>query len=260
MLGRHTTNHDAIPRSLSADYSSKECLSDREIHGMYSLFSQYYDGTSYDEFICDLNTKTGAIILRDMKQQVKGFSTQEIREVSFLQKRYTIIFSGDTIVDHHYWGQQALNYEWLKFTGKVYREMTTEKLYWFLIVKGHRTYRYLQAFYRSFYPSITLESQFPAKELLDYLAREKFAENYCDESGLIIFPKAKSRLKKSWAIIPEKDIHRPNVKYFLQKNPDYKRGNELACLCELVPENHRSFAQRIFLGSGHAATLMDEKT
>jgi hypothetical protein len=34
------------------------------------------------------------------------------------------------------------------------------------------------------------------------------------------------------AAIREKDLANPHIKYFLQRNPDWQRGDELVCLGE----------------------------
>ena len=41
------------------------------------------------------------------------------------------------------------------------------------------------------------------------------------------------------------------MRFFLEKNPGYARGNELVCVAELAPENMKGLAQRLLLeGSG----------
>jgi hypothetical protein len=60
------------------------------------------------------------------------------------------LFSGDTIISHHHWGEQELAHAWCYFAGQIKRQCPELPLYWFLIVKGHRTYRYLPAFTRRF--------------------------------------------------------------------------------------------------------------
>ncbi|MEH6528131.1 MAG: hypothetical protein V7723_18850 [Sneathiella sp.] len=234
---------------LKASYQTLQSIEPDDFFAMYSLFSRYYDGTSLEEFSEDFKVKSGAIILRDGTGSIQGFSTQEISEFAFENERYTVIFSGDTIVDHHHWGQQALNYEWMRFTGVTSRNMNTEKLYWFLIVKGHRTYRYLQAFYKNFYPAYNLDTNEMDQKLLHFLAADKYKQNYCANSGVVKFAAAKCRLKDEWAEIPLKDRPRPAVQYFLKRNPGYQRGDELACLCQLSAENHRPFVRRLFLNA-----------
>src|SRR3546814_15004539 len=54
--------------------------------------------------------------------------------------------------------------------------------------------------------------------------------------------------------IPEKDRRRPDVLFFLQRNPGYDQGDELVCLTELSLENQNPLAARIF-AAGYARGL-----
>src|SRR4030095_16178745 len=63
-----------------------------------------------------------------------------------------VLYSGDTVVDREHWGQQALSFAWVRHLGVLAQRFPRERLVWFLLVKGHRTYRYLHVFARTFFP------------------------------------------------------------------------------------------------------------
>ena len=120
---------------------------------MYDLYGRYYDATSFglvrirsdatriSSSCC--GTTTGAVV---------GFSTLAILSTEIDGRRLRAIYSGDTIIERAHWGTQALAFTWLRFAGSVKAQVPDCPLYWFLIVKGHRTYRYLSAFSIDFYP------------------------------------------------------------------------------------------------------------
>jgi hypothetical protein len=81
---------------------------------------------------------------------------------------------------------------------------------------------------------------------MDMLARERFGEDYDAGRGVISFDAPHGHLKTSWAEIPEKDRSRPEVVFFLERNPGYVHGDELVCLTELAPDNLRPLANRLF--------------
>lgn len=213
---------------------------------MFRLYAHYYGGTSEALFFGDLADKQYAVILRHDDGTLQGFSSIKIWQEDVAGQACRVMYSGDTIVHRDYWGQQALAFTWIRFSGALKSEAPEIPLYWFLLVKGHRTYRYLKAFYRVFYPAHNRPLPLQAKALIDHLAGKKFGEFYSPQSGVVRFPESRGHLKADWAAIPQKDSHRPEVQFFLERNPGYAAGDELVCLTELSRENQNPLAARLF--------------
>jgi len=225
---------------------------------MFTLYEHYYGGTSKTLFFDDLMDKQYAVVLRDDDGTLQGFSSIKVWQEEFAGKRFRIMYSGDTIVHQDHWGQQALAFTWIHFSGALKSEAPDIPLYWFLLVKGHRTYRYLKAFYRVFYPAYNRETPPESKVLIDHLAAEKFGAFYNPGTGIVRFPESRGHLKSDWAEIPEKDRKRPDVRFFLERNPGYAQGDELVCLTELSHDNQAPLAARLFdagYGEGMKAVL-----
>lgn len=221
---------------------------------MFRLYDRFYGGTSEELFLHDLSDKTYAIVLRDGEGRLQGFSSIKVWDETFRGQPVRIIYSGDTIVHRDHWGQQDLVAAWGRLTGAVKAEAPGMPLYWFLLVKGHRTYRYLRTFYRIFYPAHNRPTPADCQALMDQLAGDKFGAFYSRETGVVHFPESRGHLKPELAEIPEKDAARPDVKYFLERNPGYVNGDELVCLTELSHENFNSLATQIF-AAGYDAGL-----
>jgi hypothetical protein len=229
---------------------------------MFALYEQYYGGTNEQLFLDDLSDKQYAVILRDDDGTLQGFSSLKVWEEIFVGQAIRVMFSGDTIVHKDHWGQQALAFTWIHFSGALKSDAPDVPLYWFLLVKGHRTYRYLKTFYRVFYPAHTRSTPPDAKALMDHLAGEKFGTFYKPETGIVHFPQSRGHLKADWAEIPEKDRRRPDVSFFLERNPGYTVGDELVCLTELSQGNQNPLAARLFVAGfdgGLAAALYKDE-
>ena len=84
--------------------------------------------------------------------------------------------SGATIIDSDHWGSQALAFNWIRRAGRLHAEAPDRRLFWFLIVKGHRTYRYLPAFAVAFHPDWRGPDRSDLKRIADHLASGKFDE------------------------------------------------------------------------------------
>jgi hypothetical protein len=244
---------DAIParpvratRQLDATVDPVIALGDRAIGAMFDLYDRYYDATSRQLFEADLRNKDYVVTLREPTGALAGFSTLAVMDAEIDGKPLRAIYSGDTIIDHAHWGTQALAFTWIRFAGTVKAWAPDLSLYWFLIVKGHRTYRYLSAFSVDFYPR--WDRPTPARErgIMDELARGRFADTYDATRGVVSFPCSRGHLKPEWATIEQTEAARPDVAFFLRSNPGYVSGEELVCLTELASDNLRPLARRVF--------------
>jgi hypothetical protein len=211
---------------------------------MAALYLRYYDGSSETLFQSDLNRKSEALLVYSGDELV-GFTTQEVYCRKCLGQQVRVIYSGDTVVDQAHWGQQALAFSWIERAGQLKQEKPDIPLYWFLIVKGHRTYRYLPAFSFKFYPHWSEDSG-DLKSLADALAMGKFGADYNSDKGIVTFAESQGHLKEDYAYPTAEEQSKEAVGFFMRRNPGYLRGHEMVCLCELSEQNLKPMTRRIF--------------
>jgi hypothetical protein len=228
-----------------------------DVSAMYEIFSRYYDCVSLEQFLIDLSEKDCVLMLRNSNGAICGFSTQKVFRVTVEGIPVRAVFSGDTIVDRAYWGEQELGRCWCRYVSSVYWEEPDVPLYWFLISKGYRTYLYLPLFFESFYPNCEVPTPAFEQRVLDTLAAAKFPDHYRPKSGLIEFEQSQGQLKPHLAEIPPRRLRDPHVQFFLKRNPGYASGHELACLAEISPSNMKLFAGRI-LSQAQAAQALHQ--
>jgi hypothetical protein len=233
-------------RQLHATIDDVASLEDRAIGDMFDLYDQYYDATSRALFEADLFTKDHVITLREASGALAGFSTLAVLDAKIGDVPFRAIYSGDTIIDHAHWGTQALAFTWIRFAGALKAGAPALPLYWFLIVKGHRTYRYLSAFSIDFHPHWQRPTPAAASQIMDGLAYQRFGAAYDAIRGVVSFPQSRGHLKPEWAIIEPEEKARCDVAFFLHRNPGFTKGDELVCLTELTSENLRPLARRVF--------------
>lgn len=213
---------------------------------MYALYASYYDAVNRERFFADLADKRYAVLLYDQVGTLQGFSTLAEYQREFDGRAIGVLFSGDTVVDAQHWGQQALAFSWLRLAGQLKARNPERPLYWFLISKGHRTYRFLSAFAHEFWPAFDRPTPPRIQALMNDLARERFGDDYDTVAGVIRFAESRGHLRAPFATVSEAHRWRPEVEYFLQRNPGYARGDELVCLCELAADKLRPLGRRIF--------------
>jgi hypothetical protein len=240
---------DRHPVARRRPHAVVEGLSNLEggiIDQMYDLYLRYYDATSPQLFQSDLQDKDFVVLLYDDAGAIVGFSSLAILSAEADGRRFRAIYSGDTIIDRAHWGTQALAFTWIRFAGTVKAQAPDVPLYWFLIVKGHRTYRYLSAFSVDFYPHWERPTPPWATSVMAGLARSRFDDAYDAERGVLSFPQSRGHLRPAWAAVEPDEASRPDVAFFLRSNPGYTRGDELVCLTELSSDNLRPLARRVF--------------
>jgi hypothetical protein len=222
-------------------------LSASDRRDMYALFERYYDAASWERFHADLGDKSHVVMLRDAAGCVQGFSTLAVYEREFAGEPVRVVFSGDTVVDERHWGQLALAFAWLRLAGAIKARRPERALYWFLISKGHRTYRYLSAFARDYYPAPGRPTPPRTEALMAFLARDRFGDAYDPAAGVLRFPRSAGHLRDAYARVPPAHARLPEVEFFLARNAGYVHGDELVCLAELATDNFQPIARRAFL-------------
>jgi hypothetical protein len=219
-------------------------LTEDEHACMLQLYLAHYDGCTEQQVLADLQDKNEVILVR-FNGEIVGFTTLKVFEYPWQQRTVRIVFSGDTVVDRAHWGQQSLAFAWIEKMGALKQERPELEMYWFLIVKGHRTYKYLPVFGKTFYPHWEIDRS-DLKPLADDLAKMRFGPDYNPASGIVEFAQSKGHLKADIALPTEEEMSKDSVRFFLERNPNYIHGHELVCLCEISEQNMKPLTRRIF--------------
>lgn len=225
-------------------------LGELEIAAMYALFTDYYADTTVAQFRADLDEKTHIILLY-AGVTLCGFSTltvlDSVQHPGADKPDYRALFSGDTIIHHDQWGEQGLALAFCNLAGQFKAQQPNRPLYWFLISKGYRTYRYLHLFSKEYWPSYRKENMPELQGVLEVLARQKFGAYFDAAKSIIQFPHSRGHLRPDWAQVRPHLHDRPEISFFLKRNPNFAKGAELACITLLEVSNLRSAAQRAFM-------------
>jgi hypothetical protein len=226
-------------------------LTGEERDSMFALFARYFeaDRATFDH---DLAEKECAIVLTsdghgNERGSIAGFSTLMRLELMMGPRWITVFFSGDTVMDRAYWGSAELPRLWSRHVFHLADSLPGSDVYWFLISSGFRTYRYLPLFFRDFVPNREHATPPETQGLLDEIARTKFGTRY-DEAGGIVRLEHRTPLRRGVSDPGPRELRDPNIRFFLERNPQYAEGDELACLVRIDRGNLTRAGERMVNG------------
>ena len=218
-------------------------LSSADQERMFTLMTVHYDNVRRDKFFADLEEKQSVLLLYDESSDIKGFTTFVVLKTVFQGHTISVLYSGDTIIAQHCWGQLELFRQY----GGLFNVLLLKHqgpLYWLLLTKGVKTYGLLPLFFRVFYPNFATATPVFEQNLLDHLAIKKFGTSYLQKRGIVRLVPGADRLRSSLAQVPVHKRRKPDVRFFLDRNPGYVHGDELVCLAPITTSNFTKIAQR----------------
>ena len=215
-----------IPRAL---------VSARISDSMFSLLASHFSGVDRCAFQEDLADKDAVIVLEDDVGVLRGFSTLRVYQTAAPGRRVTIIYSGDTIVDRGSWGSPALARTWIDCVRQAAASAACDA-YWLLITSGYRTYRFLPGFFRAFYPRYDQATPAGEQVTLDAVASERFGSRYDPGTGLVRLDRPQV-LAGDLLSVPAGRSADAHIRFFLERNPGFVLGDELACLTRIHDDN-----------------------
>ncbi|MGZ3789115.1 MAG: hypothetical protein ACXVLQ_11365 [Bacteriovorax sp.] len=226
-----------MKRKLVAKTIKVGSLYESQIVEMFSLFELSYENISFDRFQHDLKAKSRVILLFDKNKKIQGFSTLFDFDFFHNKKNYRILYSGDTLISPDYWGTSALTMEFLRNIILLKVRYPTRPVWWFLISKGYKTYLLLANNFINYYPRFDRETPLEYQSLLQELSEKLYPGKFNKKTGIIEFgDEEHDHLKDTIAPITEELMEKyPKIKFFQEKNPDWRKGNELACIGEVDP-------------------------
>ena len=222
------------------------------VESMFLLMKKYYENMKKDKFLADLYDKNDIFLIFE-NEELKGFSTIKKMELNIEnnkdseKKRIAGCLSGDTIIEKGFsWGIEFQK-EWIKYCLLESEKNIKNgvKTYWFLISKGIKTYMYLPTYFKNFCPKVDYVESEIEKKIKDIYAKKIYGSRYCTENGIVKNDGTNDFLRENVVVLSEKQLKNKNIQFFLEKNPDYKKGDELVCLAEISFENLTNLGKRV---------------
>jgi hypothetical protein len=226
---------------------SQVTAAQREV--MFALMDRLYADVRRDRFRADLDEKDWVIQVFDAAGRLCGFSTQMLLHAECDGAPVVALFSGDTVVAREHWGDPALAHVWGRLALRLIDERPGAELYWFLISKGYKTYRFLPIFFHDFHPRPGRPLPPRVRAVRDVLALGKYPGAYDAAGGVVRARPGHDRLRRGVADVTPARLRDPFVRFFVESNPGHVAGDELCCLAPLTRANFTAAAWRV-IGAG----------
>lgn len=210
-----------------------DALTTADREAMFALFARYYEDVDRRRFLADLSEKDHVIVLRDATG-IQGFSTLQTLAVMHGGRLHRGVFSGDTVVDRAHWGTRLLGRHFLGYLFAQRLKRPFSPLWWFLISKGYKTYLLMANNFPEHWPRHEEATPPHRKALLDAFSQTRFDQRYDATTGLITFPAESGRLKNGVAAASRAlALENPRIRFFVERNPAWSEGVELACIAHM---------------------------
>jgi hypothetical protein len=159
------------------------------------------------------------------------------------------LYSGDTVIDRNHWGDPALAHAWGNFALELADRDRVGELYWFLTSKGFRTYRYLPLFFCTYYPRPETPAPSWEQSVIDAFGQRVGHDSYDPHRQIVVASPGKDSVRREIAEPGMRLNTDQHVRFFVERNPGFRRGDELCCLAPLSRENFTRVAYRMIHAS-----------
>ena len=211
---------------------------------MFRLMLTAYHHLSRTSFEDDLDEKDEVALVWDDTGSIRAFSTILVAPVTVAGDTVRMYFSGDTIVDHRVRTANPLLPLVLRHA-LITAEEPGGPLHWFLITKGHRTYRILPLLFHRFHPRPDEATPPAVAATLEAFALARYPRRYDPGAGVIRAGQGEYRLRPEESAITESRLADPYVRFFVDRNPAHAVGDELCCVAPLAADNLTPAGRRL---------------
>jgi hypothetical protein len=206
-------------------------LSAVEAYEMHQVFLKYYNNADLETFLKDISKKQYVLLIKDRQSNtIVGFSTIALMNLTYKGKKVLGLFSGDTILEKEYWGSRRWQLTWGLFCLKLKLQNFRTPFFWLLISKGYKTYMLMANNFINYYPRIDKEDEALAR-VVDSYCDQLYPDFYVQCQRVLDFGEQYQNLQSHVAEICD-DLResQPKIRFFEERNPDWRRGTELPCV------------------------------
>lgn len=221
-------------------------LSHVDRNAMFSVMQSHYEHVDRDAFESDLSEKQWVITTAIPGEGIVGFTTLDLWTCNLDGRILQALYSGDTAFIPEMWGSNKWVRTWCRHATCVTSELDGP-VYWLLLTATHRTYEFLPAFFREFYPAEGRDTPPVVLRRMEAFLRPRFPDEFDLERGIVKL-RRKRPVKQERLSNARQGLDSDIARYFCHRNPGYLDSDFLVCMTELSEHNYTRVGRRLFLG------------
>lgn len=220
---------------LCNQFIRKRDLTEQDFAQMYQLMESYYENITPKEFLRTLAMKDYIFLVKDELEGIQAFTTLQRVHISGGMYQIQGILLGDPITHRDYEQKENLFSQALAEYKKVHKGK--QKEYVFFNCKEFGTYLAFHELFHHSYPCVNEDTPLVMKRVMNLYGEMYYSQEYDAVTGLIKYT-SRPVIVKEPLVSAEEEVQVPEVeKYFIHRNPGWKKGYELVCAAELTDSN-----------------------
>lgn len=178
-------------------------------------------------------------------EDLVGLVTLDLRHETFQGRQVVGIYTGNTWLHPRWRGRNLIQRMGvLSYAESIVRWPRANK-YWFFGSNNFKSYLVMARNLRDFYPSRHEPTPQFETDYICHLARVIYHADV-DPDWLVYQPPAARSFSEDETRIPDRLTNDPDVRFFIDRNPNYPRGAKLMCLAPLTLTNWASIGRKAF--------------
>ncbi len=176
-----------------------------------------------------------------IRKPAKG-SRNSNRRVNIEGQNNLLIYFGQTIIEKAFRGKSLIPVTGAKLCFKFLRELLFSKVYFWADALTYKAYLVFAKTLNEYYPSRQAKPPVIVHKLVDFIGEKHYPESYCPKSGTV--KKSKRLVADPTVNIHQSDLKDADVKFYLEANPNCKKGHGLITIAPVNRKNISLLLQR----------------
>lgn len=203
-------------------------------------FASRYTESSREAFERSVRGKKLFVFLRDRSTRaLAGIGAVDVLTITIDDREVVVIFPGNTLVDERYRGQNLIQAEGFRQYLKARLRHPLRPVFLVYDTFSYKSYLMLSRNFREYWPRPDQTTPPFEDGLIQEVARRRYGENWDGARGVA---RGDGRRLKDWVAPAAEALSEPAVRFFVEKNPGYDRGDVLLVMAPLTVRNWISVA------------------
>lgn len=222
-----------MKNSIQVSISTNE-LNENTLEAMWQVYRGYYN-YSYEYFMNRIDTNN-YFSFYTIDGRIIGFTGLRINRTEVKGRQCLLIYFGQTVIDKAYRGNSLIPRTACKLLLHYWKDLLLGRLYVWADTLTYKAYMVFAKNLSEYYPSYQSKTPNHVQELLHFVGKEYYEENYCTATGTI--KKEKLLVNDASMMIDQQKERDLDALFYASANPKYIEGHGLLTVAPMHIKNY----------------------